>query len=285
MFSRGKLRLVSLVFSCFFFSQVSLCNAKLLDASSPVIDDLYDGCRKEAMEKFIPDVLKQELDKNKKLQKAWKKGQEKRTNNNCTSQIPGGNEEHTSALSAYHYGDVDFLKELNDAVETMMGNVTTYERDFHFKALHFLLMDSMMLLKPKECRQVYFIQDSRDNIPEANSKVRFASFTEVEPDSKFSDLDEQTLFKITTCFYVNLGDQLCLRKLGKILLSPAEVFTVERVGKKTTEDDEEYTEVVLSHPALQSNHNCVMFSRSAADITAHLFLPGLVALAIFSMYL
>ncbi|XP_035992909.1 T-cell ecto-ADP-ribosyltransferase 1 [Fundulus heteroclitus] len=285
MFSRGKLHLVSLLFSSFFFSQVSLGNAKLLDASSPVIDDLYDGCRKEAMEKFIPDVLKQELDQNEKLQKAWKTGQEMRTKNNCTSQIPGGNEEHTSALSAYYYDNVDFLKEMNGAVETMMGNVTTYERDFHFKALHFLLMDSMMLLKPKECRQVYLIQDRRNKIPEANSKVRFASFTEVNPDLKFSDLYEQTVFQITTCFYVNLGDQLCQSKVGKIILSPAEVFTVERVGKKTTEDDEEYTEVVLSHPALQSNHNCVMFSRSAADITAHLFLPGLVALAIFSMYL
>ncbi|XP_047221269.1 ecto-ADP-ribosyltransferase 5-like [Girardinichthys multiradiatus] len=281
MFSRGKLLLVSLIFSS-YFSQITLSYTNLLDASSTVIDDLYDGCRKEAMEKFVPGLLNQELDKSDKLQKAWKTWQGRRTSSNCTSQIPGGNEEHTSALAIYHFGDEEFIKELNNAVETMMVNVTTYDKDFHFKALHFLLMDSMMLLRPKECGQVYLIQDDGGKIPKTNSKVRFSSFTVVDSDTDFTDLADQTIFKIKTCFYVNLDDQLCLRKLGKLLLSPAEVFTVEKVEKKTTGDDE-YTEVVLTHPTLQSNHNCVMWTRSATDIPTHLFLPLLVASIIFSM--
>uniref|UniRef100_A0A3B5L9N5 NAD(P)(+)--arginine ADP-ribosyltransferase n=1 Tax=Xiphophorus couchianus TaxID=32473 RepID=A0A3B5L9N5_9TELE len=161
---------------------VSLSDVKLLDPTSPVIDDQYDGCRKEAMEKFTPDLLKEELGKSEKLQKAWKKWDAWRTSSNCTSQIPGGTEDHTSALSIYHYGDTEFLNELNNAVETMMVNVTTYEKDFHFKALHFLLMDSMMLLKPKECREVYFTKGFKGKAPEINSKVRLASFTVVDSD-------------------------------------------------------------------------------------------------------
>ncbi|XP_043970753.1 T-cell ecto-ADP-ribosyltransferase 1-like [Gambusia affinis] len=279
MFVRGKLLLDTLIFS-FFFSQVSLSDVKLLDPTSPVIDDRYDGCRKEAMEKFTPDLLKEELGKSEKLQKAWRKWEDLRTRSNCTSQIPGGTEDHTSALSVYHYGDGEFLNELNNAVETMMVNVTTYEKDFHFKALHFLLMDSMMLLKPKECRDVYFTKEFKGKVPEINSKVRLASFTVVDSDLSSVDLDDITILKIKTCFYANLEDQLCLRKLGQILLSPAEVFTVERIDKKTV-DDEGYTEVVLSHSGLQSNHNCVMFSRSAADISTHLFLPLLVAFPLY----
>ncbi|KAM4750045.1 T-cell ecto-ADP-ribosyltransferase 1-like [Anableps anableps] len=279
MYNKAKLLLVSLIFSS-FYSQVTLSNAKLLDATSAVIDDLYNGCRKEAIEKFTPDLLKQELGKSKKLQKAWEIWKEWRTKRNCTSRIPGGTEEHTSALSIYQYGDTDFIKELNNAVETMMVNVTTYEKDFHFKAIHFLLMDSMMLLKQKECKDVYVIQDNGEKLPETNSKVRFASFTVVETDLEDEDVTDETIIKIKTCFYVSLGDQLCLRKLDKMLLSPAEVFTVERVDKKI---NEEFTEVVLAHSALQSNHNCVMFSRSAADMPTNLFLPLLVALTIFSM--
>ncbi|XP_014327296.1 T-cell ecto-ADP-ribosyltransferase 1-like [Xiphophorus maculatus] len=279
MFGRGKLLLDAFIFS-FFFSQVSLSDVKLLDPSSPVIDDQYDGCRKEAMEKFTPDLLKEELGKSEKLQKAWKKWEAWRTISNCTSQIPGGTEDHTSALSIYHYGDTKFLNELNNAVETMMVNVTTYEKDFHFKALHFLLMDSMMLLKPKECREVYFTKGFKGKAPEINSKVRLASFTVVDSDLDFTDLYDVTILKIKTCFYVNLGDQLCLKKIGEILLSPAEVFTVARIDKKTA-NEEDYTEVVLSHSDLQSNHNCVMFSRSAADISTHLFLPLLVAFPLY----
>ncbi|XP_014327285.1 ecto-ADP-ribosyltransferase 5-like [Xiphophorus maculatus] len=281
MFGRGKLLLDAFIFS-FFFSQVSLSDVKLLDPSSPVIDDQYDGCRKEAMEKFTPDLLKEELGKSEKLQKAWKKWEAQRTSNNCTSQIPGGTEDHTSALSIYHYGDTEFLNELNNAVETMMVNVTTYEKDFHFKALHFLLMDSMMLLKPKECREVFFTKGFNGKAPEINSKVRLASFTVVDSDLSLVDLYDLTILKIKTCFYVNLEDQLCLRKIGEILLSPAEVFTVERIDKKTTDDDD-YTEVVLSHSDLQSNHNCVMFLRSAAEISTLSFFSVLLFVTLFLM--
>uniref|UniRef100_A0A3B3UE45 NAD(P)(+)--arginine ADP-ribosyltransferase n=1 Tax=Poecilia latipinna TaxID=48699 RepID=A0A3B3UE45_9TELE len=283
MFGRGILLLDTLIFS-FFYSQV-VSDVKLVDPTSPVIDDRYDGCRKEALEKFTPDLFKEEFGKNEKLKKIWRTCEDWRKNSNCTSQIPGVTEDHTSALFIYHYVDEPFLKELNNAMETMMVNVTTYEKDFHFKALHFLLMDSMTLLKPKECREVYVILADGEKVPKINSKVRFASFTKVESDLRSIDLYGLTILKIKTCFYVNLGDQLCLKNLGIILLSPAEVFTVERIDKKTTEDDDEYTEVVLSHLDLQSNHNCVMFSRSGADISTHLFLPLLVALPLYYMCL
>lgn len=284
MFCGGKLLLVLFIFSL-FYSQVTLKNPELLDASSSVVDDLYDGCRKEAMEKFIPGLLEQELNKSEELQKAWKSWNVRKTFINCNSTIPGGNEEHTSALSIYQYGDAKLIKELNNEVQTMMVNVTTYEKDFHFKAIHFLLMDSMMLLKPKECRQLYLIRDEGTKIPEVNSKVRFASFTVAQSDLDDADLLDIVVLKIKTCFYVNLGDQLCVKGLGKILISPAEVFTVKEVNKKTNNDGDEYPEVVLSDPSLESNHNCVMFSRSAAVISTHLFLPLLLALTIFSMCL
>ncbi|XP_015240368.1 PREDICTED: T-cell ecto-ADP-ribosyltransferase 1-like [Cyprinodon variegatus] len=281
MYTEGKKHLVLLIV-LIFYCQVTLSTSKLLNASSAVIDDLYDGCREEAMKKFNPDVLKQELGKSEKLQKAWNKWEQEKTRTNCSSKIPGGSKEHTSALSVfYYYRGTNFIKELNNAVEMMMTNVTTYENDFHFKALHFLLMDSMKLLKPKECKEVYLVQEEQIK-QEPSSSVRFASFIVAETDLELIDYVDQVVLKIKTCFYVDLGDQLCQRYLGKILLSPAEVFTVETVAKKENSDGDEFIEVVLAHSALRSNHNCIMFSRSAADINAHLFLPLLAALAILS---
>ncbi|XP_038160703.1 ecto-ADP-ribosyltransferase 5-like [Cyprinodon tularosa] len=299
MLSWERIRLVLLT-GLSFYSQVNLSTSELLNASSAVIDDLYDGCREEAMKKFNPDILKQELGKSEKLEKAWNKWEQEKTKINCSSKIPGGNKEHTSALSVYHYGDRDFIKELNNAVKMMMINVTTYENDFHFKALHFLLMDSMKLLKPKECKEVYLVQEEQIK-QEPNSSVRFASFIVAETDLGLIDYADQVVLKIKTGFYIDLGDQLCQRYLGKILLSPAEVFNIETVAEKENKDGDEFIEVVLAHSAIKGNHNCVMFSRdqdrgtrgekedkallegSAADFSNNLFLPLLVALAMLSM--
>lgn len=256
MFGRGKL-LVAGIFFTAFCCKVSV-GIKLLDDASNVIDYLYTGCSEEAMKKFIHSgLLNQELNKSEGFHKAWKK------NAQCKSLIPGGIHEHTSALSALIDGDVDFLEKFNDAVETLGVNLTTYETDFHFKSLHFLLMDSMQLLKPKTSKTLYTDYNGKET-PKIGSTVRFPAFTVVEPSTKFlGDLIDLTVLKIESSFFVNLGDHTC-KNTDSVLISPAEVFTVMDVVEKTSEDDDEYTEVVLKHAALNDTHNCFMFLRSTS---------------------
>ena len=231
----------------------------MLDMASDAVDDLYDGCREEAMEKFINlGLLRKELNGSEGFQKAWS------TNTKCPKLIPGGTKEHTAALLAYA-SDADFAKTFDDAVETMGGNVSTYENHFHFKSLHFLLMDSMLLLNPKkDCKIVYVLQD--EYTAQKGSKVRFGRFTKVHTNNtmlkKFYEWDEQVLLRITSCIFVNLGDNICSDEQDMALLSPAEVFTVEAVNKihdRRNEDD--YTEIVLKHSQQDSLHNCYSFSR------------------------
>ncbi|XP_072241128.1 ecto-ADP-ribosyltransferase 4 [Leuresthes tenuis] len=277
MFDRRKLLLAAIIFIG-VYSRVTVGNT-LVDMVSDVIDDLYDGCRNKAKETFITSgMLKHELSSDENFQKAWS------ANAQCQSLIPGGDKDHTSALSVFHFGDVAFLKNVNKKVETMGVNITTYERDFHFKSLHFLLMDSMMLLKPKKCKTVYSFYDGEED-PKIGSTVRFPGFAKVQSTiTDMGDLADQKLLNITSCFFINLGEHICKKSIDEILISPAEVFTVENISEKDDAGDI-YTEIVLKHSALNSTHNCYMFQETAAAVSTQALVPLLVALSFFSLTL
>ncbi|XP_014195472.1 ecto-ADP-ribosyltransferase 4 isoform X2 [Haplochromis burtoni] len=280
---RSKVLLAAIIFMLVCY-KVAAKDTRLLDVqkTTDVVDDQYKGCREEAMKKFIEsDVLKKELSNSEGFQKAWNKS------NECSKQIPGGRKEHTAALSVYLKGDQPFILTLNKAIETMGGNVNIYKKRFQFKSLHFLLMDSMRLLKPKECKNFYVFRDGQ-NKPQKGSTVRFTSFTlaysNYEELKRLEDVNESTILNLTSCFFVNLKDYVCGQGQDEILLSPAEVFTVEQVETKTTSDGDEYLEIVLNHSGLNSSHNCYIFSRSPPAAVSTLWLVSvLAASSLFSL--
>lgn len=233
--------------------------AKLLDMAPDAVDNLYNGCREQALETFIHSgLLRQELNHTKGFQKAWS------LMSQCSKLIPGKMKEHSAALLAYANGDADFLKTFNNAVETLGVNVSTYENKFHFKSFHFLLMDSMMLLPPKECKTVYALPEHTTYRAKKGSKVRFGQFTMVYSQcselKKLIDFDGQVLLNITSCFFANLGANICNDE-DAALLSPAEVFTVEDVKRVKDADESDYTVIILKHSKVDSSHNCTIFSR------------------------
>lgn len=223
---------------------------KPLNMTLNVVDDLYGACHEEAMKQFIPDLLEQELNSSKSFQKAW------RSNSQCPL-IPGGTKDHTTALSVLHFGGPEFLKELDEAVETMGANLSTYKDNFHFKSLHFLLADSMRLLNPnKTCKTVFTFLEEKEDKPLVGTRVRFSGFTVVHSDfESLGDVEEQTILRIKSCFYVDLDDHICEKNILETLISPAEVFTVDSVNHGA------FTEVNLSHQGLNSTHDCYMFPR------------------------
>ncbi|XP_063333303.1 ecto-ADP-ribosyltransferase 5-like [Pelmatolapia mariae] len=279
---RRKVLVVAIIFTV-ACNKVTTQETRLLDFlnSTDVVDDQYKGCREEAMKKFIEsDVLKRELNNSEGFQKAWNKSIE------CSKKIPGGRKEHSAALSVYVNGDHNLLQTVNKAIETMGGNVSIYENHFHFKSLHFLLMDSMRLLKPKECKNFYVLL--RGQRQPKGSAVRFPSFTSAYSDyeklKSEIDLYEEVVLNLTSCFFVNLKDYVCGQEQDEILLSPAEVFTVEDINSKVVEadDDSEYVEIVLKHSRLESLHNCYIFSRSPPAVVSILWLVSvLLALSLF----
>ncbi|XP_059208213.1 ecto-ADP-ribosyltransferase 4-like [Centropristis striata] len=283
MCDRRKLLVAAIVFTALSYKVTS----EKLDMAPDAVDDQFDGCRKEALEKFIhAGLLKQELNSSKGFQQAWE------VNPQCSKVIPGGTENHTTALLAYASGD-EFSKTFDDAVGTQGANVHTYEDHFDFKALHFLLMDSMLLLKPKkkECKTVHLLKEETYTV-QKGSTVRFGRFTKAQLSyselKQFHDFDGLAVFNITSCFFVNLGD-ICSENNGTALLSPAEVFTV--VEEQTVEDHEyesSYTVIVLNHLQVKSTHNCYSFSRpsrSPAGVSMQWLVLMLMSCASVSFFL
>ncbi|XP_040042203.2 ecto-ADP-ribosyltransferase 3 [Gasterosteus aculeatus] len=260
-----------------FYFQVNAGTTKLLDMAPDAVDFVYDGCRKEATEKFIHSgLLEQELKNNVPFKHSW--------GTTCSNQIPGGTKEHTAALSAYADGSESFTNEFDNEVETLGVNVSTYEDRFQFKSLHFLLMDSMFLLRTKKCKPLYFVKE-KEYTAQKGSKVRFGKFVKV--DSSYSmlrkndDLEGMVLFNITSCFFVNLGKNICSKDNSMSLISPAEVFTVEAVNEKIDDINEsEYTEIVLQHLQLGNADVCSSLSGSRANVASQWIVVTLVALTL-----
>uniref|UniRef100_A0A672ZRE0 NAD(P)(+)--arginine ADP-ribosyltransferase n=1 Tax=Sphaeramia orbicularis TaxID=375764 RepID=A0A672ZRE0_9TELE len=237
--------ILSYIQAFLYFTQLKVTaeTREELDIAPDAVDDLYDGCNKEALDTFIHSgVLKAELNSSDGFQKVWNPSE-------CSKVIPGGLKEHTAALRAYANEDYNFIKTFDDAVQTKGTNVSTYQDEFHFKSLHFLLMDSMRLLSQKTCKTVY---DFAGNIKTAQkgSTVRFGRFNSVHSSFQSltdeADIDgDEAILNITSCFFVELGENIC-STVEMALLSPVEEFTVEDV-KQQTKDDTTFTMIVLKH--------------------------------------
>uniref|UniRef100_A0A672I0N7 NAD(P)(+)--arginine ADP-ribosyltransferase n=1 Tax=Salarias fasciatus TaxID=181472 RepID=A0A672I0N7_SALFA len=266
-------------FHCEFLLKAAAGNGELLGWAPGVVNDLYRGCRQQAMEKFVHSgLLKQELNNSVGFQKAWT------LNSKCSALIPGGIDAHTFALSAYLLSEgEDFVKAFDKAVQTMSANVSTYENDFHFKSLYFLLMDAITLLNPKTCQTV-FVLPEKTPTPKKGSRVTFGSFTVATSNfqalKKLEDFDGRVLLNITSCFSASVGEHICDSDKDKVLLSPAEDFIVEEVTKKEDDNESTYTEIVLKNLKMNSTHNCFSFSRSPAAVST-LWLPSALVILSF----
>ncbi|XP_035515791.1 ecto-ADP-ribosyltransferase 5 [Morone saxatilis] len=275
MWDKIKLLLAAIIFTA-LYCKVTAEGTILKDMAPDSVDNQYKGCPQEALKKLIQSgLLQQELRSNELFQKAWN------ASNHCTKLIPGGIKEHTAALLAYINGDAQFISNFNNAVKTMGVNVSTYEDRFPFKSLHFLLMDSIKLLYPKKCKTLYLLSEEPYTTKQG-SNVRVGGFIKVDSNyeevKSMEDLDGMVIFNITSCFFANLGNNICSDE-GTALLSPAEVFTVEYLNRTTNANRDQYTEVVLKHSELDSSLNC--FSRSPADVSTQWLVLVLVASSLF----
>ena len=224
-----------------------MIESKHLDMAPNAVDDQYKNCHDEMLQVVTGELLDRELT-TAGLSSAWQQEV-------CKAPIAGGQEMHTKALAIYGHNK-DFRESFTKDVETLGGNASVYNKDFQFKSFHFLLMDSLRLLKPTECKTVYH-GSGMVYTAGVGSEVRFGSF--VSGDEKLSNVVEEseTVFTINTCSAIDLYKSACQPSdVGSWLLSPAEVFQVEEVEKYTDLDDNSYIKIVLRSSKIESNNDC-----------------------------
>uniref|UniRef100_UPI003AAD48FD ecto-ADP-ribosyltransferase 5 n=1 Tax=Centroberyx gerrardi TaxID=166262 RepID=UPI003AAD48FD len=258
MWDKRERVLAVTVFAALYWG-VTVGAAKQLDMAPDAVDDLYLRCRDQMLQKVTSGLLSEELGYSAELKTAWS------ANNQCSTLIPGGVAEHTAALLAYAYGGKEFRKTFNSEVETLGGNASVYS-NFHFKSLHFLLIDALRLSK-KKCQTVYRVSGKKYTA-QNGSEVRFGRFTSVHAD--YSELKEDpdlgggVFFNITSCSVLNMEENTCSQEGDiELLLSPSEVFTVVEI--KEISDDYEYTEIVLKSAKQSTTDRCYLFPRSPTD--------------------
>ncbi|KAK3507531.1 hypothetical protein QTP70_028185, partial [Hemibagrus guttatus] len=225
---------------------------KMLDLAPDAVDDDFSDCRDKMLEVVTDNLLQQELTAEEQFNKIW--SQHSKT---CTKKIPGGTSLHTDALQAYGNAKVDFRKKFNNLVYSK-GNNMTYRDEFNFKSLHFLLTDSLRLLKPKNCTTVYYGTNIMYTAT-LGTEVRFGKFLKPTFSKSSADEnidDEGSMFIINSCSVVNVEENVCKSEEIQALISPAEVFTVQNVK------DSEHREITLNHSRFLSNHHCSFFHRS-----------------------
>ncbi|XP_036438901.1 erythroblast NAD(P)(+)--arginine ADP-ribosyltransferase-like [Colossoma macropomum] len=235
---------------------------RMLDMAPDAVDDTFSECRDKMMQKVTAQggLLQKELKANKDFADMWRGH-----GGTCEKQIYRGRAHHLAALQAYGNSGVHFRKTFNRLIQTKGSNATTYNDEFPFKSLHFLLTDALQLLNySKTCSTVYFGTNNQYTA-EIGKEVRFgrfigASIRESLEIEQIITADEGTLFNIMSCSVVNVENFTCTSEEIERLISPTEVFRVQSIETAST-DDVDYKIITLTHSGFLSNHDCYLFQR------------------------
>ncbi|XP_036438900.1 ecto-ADP-ribosyltransferase 5-like [Colossoma macropomum] len=252
---------------------------RMLDMAPDAVDDTYLKCRDKMIQTITAQggLLQKELKANKDFTEMWRNH-----GGTCEKQIYGATPPHLAALQAYGNSGVQFRKTFNRLVQTKGSNATTYNDEFPFKSLHFLLTDALQLLNhSKTCTTVYF-GTSNQYTAEIGKEVRFgmfisASIRESLEIEHIVTADEGTLFNITSCSVVNVENYTCTSEEIEQLISPTEVFRVQNVSRVST-DEAEYNLITLTHSHFLSNHDCYLFPRPPGGSSSPLLSSMVLAL-------
>lgn len=226
---------------------------KKLDMFPELVD--YKSCRDEMLQIVTKPggLLQQELNNNTEFKSMWK------ANATCGKKIQGATQEHNAALQNYANADQKFHKLVNTKLYSKGKNITTYQNEFPFKSLYFLLTDAIQLLSKGTCQTVYSAKEEEYSVTVGDS-VRFGMFLAAK--LKYDDALEEivdgggTIFNITSCSVTNLDERKCHSEEIDLLISPTESFKVENIRTVDNGDGETYTEVTLVQHALNSFFDC-----------------------------
>ncbi|XP_067260785.1 ecto-ADP-ribosyltransferase 5 [Chanodichthys erythropterus] len=243
-----------------------------------VADYSFYNCRKEMLQMVTKagGLLETEIENNTVFETMWQ------DNAKCDKAIPGGTPEHMAALKSYAEAPSQFYNTFKKSLHTKSRG-SSYQDDFPFKSVFFLLTDAMHLLK-SDCRTVY--SGTKDEYStNIGDKVRFTSFFQanqeytVATEDAAIDKNTGTVFNISSCSVINL-DEMCGSEDLELLISPTEVFTVTNIKTVSTSNDQ-YKEITLMHSGFHSSSNCsglVSVSEESKDSSSSFLSSSLLSL-------
>ncbi|KAI7810905.1 GPI-linked NAD(P)(+)--arginine ADP-ribosyltransferase 1 [Triplophysa rosa] len=256
----GTVRFPALLFVLLYSTVGRVADVVIkLDMFPKVVD--YSSCRDEMLQIVTKPggLLQQELNNSTDFKLMWK------ANATCEEKIPGATQEHMAALKSYADASPKFHELFNMKLYSKGKNITTYQNEFPFKSLYFLLTDAMQRLSKDMCQMIYSGIENEELT--AGDLVRFGTFLPAR--LKYSDALEDivdvsgTVFNITSCSVFNL-DEKCKSDEIDLLISPMESFKVKEIRTSVDNGDETYKQVALVQHSFRSSFDCKSFFRSSS---------------------
>ncbi|KAM3680609.1 erythroblast NAD(P)(+)--arginine ADP-ribosyltransferase-like [Ammospiza maritima maritima] len=219
-----------------------------LDMAPDSFDDQYRGCV-PAMKAALPALNHSEFKQNEKFAQVWvKAAAEWQSRGPPESPLTP---DQATAIMAF---TMDSLRSVfNDAVRVAGRSSQEYQNNFHFKTLHFLLTQALLMLRDtrgQQCHIMYCHVEGVQFKAEPGDFVRFGQFmsaSRMERIHWYSGND--TVFHVYTCHGTEI--QLFSHYPGEVLIPPFETFkviNVSSIGKGR--------KIQLRSNGTSSNYNC-----------------------------
>ncbi|XP_032921593.1 erythroblast NAD(P)(+)--arginine ADP-ribosyltransferase-like [Catharus ustulatus] len=224
---------------------------KPLDMALDSFDDQYQGCGPD-MEAELPALNHSEFQSNSLFAQVWPKAV-------ANWQIRGSPVSPLSssaqAVAIMAYTMSDLYKEFNDNVRKAGRCPQTYQQNFHFKTLHFLLTDALAKLRDaqgKKCHCV--IRGVKNYLFHANvgDIVRFGQFASSSICKNIAKFfGTTTVFEVHTCHGADIQAFSRYPYEKEVLIPPYEKFIVTKVIPKGNN-----VEIHLNTTGTHSKFNC-----------------------------
>ncbi|KAM3680590.1 erythroblast NAD(P)(+)--arginine ADP-ribosyltransferase-like [Ammospiza maritima maritima] len=199
-----------------------------LDMAWNSFDDQYPGCR-HTMTELLPALNHFEFQQNPLFAQTWVKAADEwwRRGPPVTPLSPA------QAIALMTYTMKDVYKEFNAAVHVAGRSRQEYQDNFHFKTLHFLLIQALVTLRDNRgprCHHVF--RGVRGVLFKARcgDTIRFGRFTSTSLHKQIAQqFGTDTMFQVQTCFGEDIREFSSSPSEEEVLIPPFETFEVTSV--------------------------------------------------------
>ncbi|NXP96290.1 NARE ribosyltransferase, partial [Passerina amoena] len=225
--------------------------AVLLDMAQDSFDDQYQGCA-PAMTEALPALNRSEFLQNPLFAQAWTKATaEWQSQGSRVSLLASP----AQAIALMAYTRDDLYREFNAAVRTAGRSRQEYQDNFHFKTLHFLLTQALVMLRQAlkgQCHNVYRGVSKYQFKAKPGDIVRFGQFSSAsKSETTAKDFGSATVFQVYTCHGAEIWKFSNYPDEKEVLIPPFETFEVIKVSQEG-----ERARIQLRSHGTFSKYNC-----------------------------